>query len=320
MNIITLKEKIQTLESIFGESIHARSGKNITVKCPNCGNKKSTNKKKLSICLDSGRYHCWVCELKGKNILKVAKKYEKNNKNIFKKLEKYFKKLTIDDLTEENKIVMLPNDFKLLYLSKSKFSNIAKNYLHSRGIDHDQVWKYKIGISNNIKFTNRVIFPSFDSDLNLNFYQTRTYDKKIKIPYKNCDINKKEIIFNENFINWSKPLVLVEGVFDAMKIQDNVCCILGSWIDESFLLFQKIVKNKTPVILALDSDASDKIIKIANNLKRYCIDVKIIKKSKKDLGDMSFFDAKKIINEAERFDNTNRLRYLIKDIKSGSIF
>ena len=40
-------------------------------------------------------------------------------------------------------------------------------------------------------------------------------------------------------------------------------------------LFQEIVKNKTPVVLALDSDAYWKTVKIAEKLVDYDVSVKI---------------------------------------------
>ena len=70
MEITTKQEKIRLIESAFGESSLANSGKNVSVSCPSCNNNSKTNsrKKKLSVCLEKGIYHCWVCEAKGKNV------------------------------------------------------------------------------------------------------------------------------------------------------------------------------------------------------------------------------------------------------------
>ena len=68
MDIVTYKEKLNLITGIFGDGVVSRDGNNISVQCPIC--KKSTkqsNKKKLSISLETGVYHCWVCETKGKN-------------------------------------------------------------------------------------------------------------------------------------------------------------------------------------------------------------------------------------------------------------
>jgi len=318
MNIVTIKEKIDIVSSIFGEGNLSSSGKNITVFCPVCKNStRLDKKKKLSICLETGIYHCWVCETKGKNIAYLAK-INKASKKVLNLLYSAFGSLN-NKQEELSKNILLPEDFKLLSLDNRKISYYAKKYLYSRGLSDHDIAKYKIGTSNEYNFKNRVIFPSFDNNLNLNFYLARAYDKN-KIKYKNCDFNKKEIVFNENMVNFKKPLILVEGVFDAVKIYKNVACILGSWLDESYLLFQKIVKNKTEIILALDGDVMEKTQKIAKNFSSYCINVKITRLSKKDIGDMSNDEVKKHLSSAKQFDNTCRMRYLINKINSGSIY
>ena len=121
-------------------------------------------------------------------------------------------------------------------------------------------------------------------------------------------------------IDWKKPIVIVEGIFDAHKAGDNAVPILGSWIDKNYLLFKKIVENKSKVILALDPDVRDKEIKIAKNLFQHGIEVKLLKERHKDLGDMSKKEVKKLINNAKHYDNMERMRYLIGGIKSGSMY
>jgi len=317
MGIVTEKDKLELITSAFGEGTVSKDSKNVSVVCPECGNLKSARKRKLSICLETGMYHCWVCETKGKNVAYLAKK-SGAFKNVISGLSEAFGNLT-QEVEEEEKI-LLPEDFTLLCLSNSRSARIAKSYLYARGLTDADIVKYKAGISNEYEFTNRIIFPSFDSDLNLNFFLSRTYDKNQKIAYRNCVASKKDIIFNENLIDWSKELVLVEGVFDAVKIKGNVACMLGSWIDENYLLFKKIILNKTPVVLALDPDARGKGMKIAKKLSEYCIDVRITNHEESDFGDMTIAEAQNFINCAKHFDVTNRIGYLISEIKSGSIY
>ena len=138
--------------------------------------------------------------------------------------------------------------------------------------------------------------------------------------YRNCDASKKEIVFNEHLIDWSQPVVLVEGIFDAVKTGKNSVPILGSWIDKNYLLFKRIIENKSSVILGLDPDAKEKEIKIAKNLFSHGVDVKIIKNQKSDFGDMTACEVKNLIHDAKRFDNMERMRYLIGGIKSGSMY
>ena len=209
----------------------------------------------------------------------------------------------------------------MVALNNSISSKYIRNYLENRGFDFEDLYKFKAGYSLSFGFKNRAIFPSFDKDFNLNFYVTRTCDENIKFAkYKNCDASKKDIIFNEYLINWKKPVIIVEGIFDALKVGENAVPILGSWIDKNYLIFKRIVEKNASVILALDPDVRDKEIKIAKNLFHHGIEVKILKERNKDLGDMSKKEVKILINNAKHFDNMERMRYLISGIKSGSVY
>ena len=243
MEIVTKKHKIDLIESAFGEGVLANSGQNITVKCPNCRKISKTvpKKRKLSICLDTGIYHCWVCESKGKNISSFAYKNDVRN-SVIERIKEAFGVINAKDEKVEE-VLKLPEDFKLIALTKSIHTKLVKDYLRGRGLTSNDFLTFKIGISNEYEFINRVIFPSFSSDMQLNFYLSRTYDKESRRKYKNCDAKKKEIIFNEYLIDWKQSVVLVEGVFDAIKAGCNAIPILGSWLDKSYAVFQKIVKN-----------------------------------------------------------------------------
>ena len=188
-----------------------------------------------------------------------------------------------------------------------------RNYLNQR---RDEQYY----ISNEYEYVNRIIFPSFCEDMKLNYFLSRTYDETEKRKYKNCKIQRKDIIFNEHLIEWDRQVVLVEGVFDAIKAGDNSIPMLGSWIDESHYLFKKIVQERTPVVLGLDPDAIEKTMKIAKNLKQYGINVRISQHEDKDFGDMTNDEANYYIQSAQKYELTDRIGYLIQSISSGSIF
>ena len=322
MEIVTKQQKIDVLEGIFGQSTLANSGKNISVICPACksDSKSSSRKKKLSICLNKGIYHCWVCESKGHNIAKFAIRNTFVNKSDIAILNELF---SFDENKEEKEpeyILRLPEDFCLLVNATGRMGKVATSYLHKRGLTQRDFLRYKIGISSEYEFNNRVIFPSFCNDMKLNYFLSRTYDDNQFRKYKNCKIQRKDIIFNEHLIEWDKPIILVEGVFDAIKAGDNSVPMLGSWIDESHYLFKRVVQEQAPVILGLDPDAIDKTMKIAKNFMQFGIDVKITNHKEKDFGAMGKEEANYYIQSAKKYELTDRIGYLIKGISSGSIF
>lgn len=322
MNIITLKQKKDLLISVFGEGTTSGDGKDIAFQCPICKKSpKAKNKRKLSISIETGIYHCWVCESKGKNISFFVKKNIPNFSDL-DKLRDFFG-IEKDDVEqeEEKAKIYLPPDFKLLALSDSFAAKRIKKYLKKRGMTEEDLYRFKVGYSEEFGFDNRAIFVSLNKDLDLNFYVTRSINDDIKFgKYKNCDASKKDIIFNEHLIDWEKPVILVEGIFDAVKAGENSIPVLGSWIDESYEVFKKIVENKADVILGFDPDAKNKEIKIASLLFKNGINVKMMQNLDKDLGDSSSKEIKILMDNAKQYDNIERMKYLIRGITSGSMY
>ena len=84
--------------------------------------------------------------------------------------------------------------------------------------------------------------------------------------YKNPPVSK-DIIGFELFINWNYPIVIVEGVFDAMSVKRNAIPIFGKTIPKS--LKREIVKQRVKdIYISLDRDARKDAIKLTEELMR----------------------------------------------------
>jgi len=324
--MITTKKKLKLIKACFGEYKLSADSNNASVVCSACLSAgKVTSKKKLSIDLKEGIYHCWVCEVKGRNVGVLALNYV-NQVDAAKNLKKiYRKKNEKPDVLEEaaKERISLPDDFKLIYnLQNTRMYSKHFQYLLDRGFTQNKMKKFRIGVSEELGFSNRVIFPSFDHDQNLNYFISRSIDPKSTFRYKNAKCERKNVIFRQIDLDMSKELILTEGVFDLVNCPENSTCILGSWISSEYLLFKEIVKNQTPVILCFDPDAKSKTMKIAKLLHAYCVDVKISQHdiNGKDFGDMSKSEVNYFISTAKRYDNASRLGYLINELHSGSIY
>jgi len=322
--MITNTQKIELISKCFGRYSLSGDEKNISIVCPYCTEKgKKTTKKKLSIDLESGIFHCWVCESKGRNVGRTALKFAPN-KDFAKKLVNIYgglKKEEVEEIKEEKP--KLPEDFKLITNLQGK--DILKykyhiKYLKDRGITKEHCHKMCIGVSEDFQFLNRVIFPSFDINGELNYFIARSIDPNNTFRYKNCSVSRKDVIFNHFNLDFTKELFLVEGVFDMINTPSNTTCILGSWLDESYELFKVIATNKTPVVLCLDPDARSKAYKIMEKFNTYCIPAKISLHDKKDFGDMSREEISYHVENAKHLDFAMGVRYLIKNINSGSMF
>ena len=110
--------------------------------------------------------------------------------------------------------------------------------------------------------------------------------------YKNPPVSK-DIIFNELLIDWEEPIVLVEGIFDAVQAKNSIP-LLGSTISVNSNLFNKIIEHSSTVYFALDKDAENKSFKIINMFVEHGIEVfKINIDGYEDVGQMS----KNVFNE-----------------------
>ena len=239
--------KISLLNDLLGRG-YSSGGEYLFV-CPFCNH----HKKKLSINLKKNKFKCWVCDTSGNSILYIFKRYgniqqltewkKLNNITDFSevsdKLEHLFDK---PEKSPASKII-LPKEFVSLANSGLPLScSGAKSYLKKRRIEKKDILYWKIGYCPIGEYAHRLIIPSFDLKGNINYFIARSYNGNWK-KYLNPEVPKNEIIFNELCINFKKPLVLVEGAFDAIVAGQNSIPILGSTLKEGTRLFQKIIKN-----------------------------------------------------------------------------
>jgi DNA primase len=320
-------DKISLLTRSFGSIEICRDDTNVTALCPICA-KQGSSKKKLSIRLDDGRYHCWVCGSKGRSVVQLIKKF---HPSFIEEAKKYFKikgkgfdlfgEEEVEEKTEER--VEVPEGFKLLGTlvdSKNPDIRAALQYCYTRGLRMRDLWYYKLGVSSEARFARRVIVPSFDEAGVINFYSARSIDKVRRMKYLNASIQKTKIIFNEINIDWSKELSLVEGPFDLMKCDENSTCLLGSQLSRESKLFRQIVRFQTPIVLALDPDAIQKTHKIAAELSSFGVSVKLADIPEgKDVGDMTHEEFTEIRKHAKEWNSDFRLYTMIASIKSGSL-
>ena len=283
-----ISEKLNIISSFLGE--YHKVGNEYIYHCPFCDHRK----KKLSINFEKGKFKCWVCDSRG-NLRKLVRK--KATFELFQKWKQIDGEVdlntNLDDLFSETEqvteeIVSLPDGFTTLTsisnpISFKKYSN----YLKKRGITPQDTLYWKIGFCSEGEYKDRVIIPSFNIEGDLNFFVGRTVvgDKFSK--FKQPQVSK-DIIFNELYIDFDSDIVLVEGIFDAIKAGNNAIPLLGSTLREESKLFQKIVSYDSTVYTALDPDASKKENDIIRKLINYDIEVyKVDILPYKDAGEMT---------------------------------
>ena len=253
----------------------------------------SHHKPKLQINVQTQKWHCWVSNQGGHNLFQLFKKLKASKEHFDELVElvgdkKYVKRNTNK---EDKKIVRLPNEFKPLW--KDGNSIIRKHaivYLKNRGITLVDIIRYGMGYCEEGLYANRIIVPSYSSDGELNYFVGRDiYEGGMK--YKNPPVSK-DVIGLDLFINWNEPIVLCEGVFDAIAIRRNAIPLFGKTIPKSLMkkIYEKQVKQ---IYILLDSDAIMDSIKMTDSLMKNGINVYYVNLSEEDPSDMGF---KKVIN------------------------
>lgn len=271
----TKEQKI--LKKILGD--YYESNNEMLFSCPFCKH----HKKKLSVNIDKNAWKCWVCDSSGRTIEYLVKRFGDP-----RDLQDWGidSEITFDDIEivlfgekikpEIKEEINLPKEYvPLLTGRKSFLKDRALKYLKQRGLTEKQIFIYKIGICTKGEYKGRVIIPSFNEEGEINYFVARTYENDF-LKYKNPNISKSKIIFNELLIDFDKPVFIVEGVFDAIRIGKNSVPILGSTIKTEDLIFKKIVENRTPIYIGLDQDAKSKEEKIIKLFLSYGIEVKKI--------------------------------------------
>jgi DNA primase len=281
-----MSEKKKILYEILGPYIDRN--KEFLFACPKCNH----HKRKLSVNVDKNMFKCWVCDYRGRSIVRLVKRF-----GSYTQLQKWrqlsggveldrFCDLFSEDGGEDAKSkVPLPPEFRSLTSRRTSATGIqALNYLNSRGVTFEDIVRWKIGYCFEGEYRNRVVIPSFDDDGDTNFFIARSYTGD-SYKYKNPRASKN-IVFNELYVDWTNDLTLVEGAFDAI-VAGNAVPLLGSTLQENSKLVRSIVYNDTPVFVALDPDAAKKERRLIQTLLKYDIELyKIDVSGYEDVGSM----------------------------------
>jgi hypothetical protein len=103
----------------------------------------------------------------------------------------------------------------------------------------------------------------------------------------------------EMFINWNEPIVLCEGVFDAIAIRRNVIPLLGKFPSKT--LVKRLVEKKVKTIyVALDEDARQDAIKLSKFLMDYGISTYLLNMKDKDPSELGFTKFWELLNSTQQ--------------------
>lgn len=292
---------IETLSKLFKQKPHIqKGGTEILVFCTNCQH----HKRKLNINTITGYYQCWVCGFSGKSFSSLLKKL-KASAEYYQILCK--NKVRTSYVSDEKKTLTLPSEFKPLYKSSNDVGyKHALNYCLKRNLNVHEIVRYNIGYCTEGTFANRVIIPSYDKDGNLNFYCGRDfYNGYLK--YRLCD-GSKDIIGFELFTDFTKPITIVEGPFDAFSVKYNTVPLFGKTMSRK--LKMKLLEYRPPYVnVLLDNDALGSSLKICDFLISNDIESRLILLDGKDPNEIGHIKTWQTISCGVRMDESVLYKY-----------
>ena len=290
---------LQLLESILGKG-KSTSGNNIAFFSPFV----SHYKPKLEIDINTtsngeNPWHCWISDKKGRSISSLFKQLNLG-KEKFDQLNRIIESNKYrSTTTTETKIVTLtlPEEYRPLWISKKTpdYRN-AIHYLKNRGITIFDILKYRIGYAESGMYSGKIIIPSYDENGQLNYYVTRAYYKSDTQKHKNPNVSK-DIIGFDMMINWSQPIILCEGAFDAIAVKRNAIPLFGKIIQPA--LQKKIIEKRVKdIYICLDADAIKKALDIAEKFMGEGLNVYFIElENEADASELGFKQINQIIEE-----------------------
>ena len=278
--------KIKALRDCLGHEAFTK-GDELVFYCPrrSCEIYREKEKPKLSVNLVTDHFHCWTCDWGSENLVPIFR-MRGGSQHLQEYLDEQVGKR--EEPVKERIKPELPDGFRPLSNELRSFRRgEALEYLADRGVTSEDVLRWRLGYCESGEYAGRIIFPSFDQHGELNFFVGRSIRKDSFRKYKHPELDK-DIVFNDCMIDWTSPIILTEGPFDALKAGDNAIPLQGSSVRTDSLLFRKIVSSGVLVYFALDADVLKKQMRIIQKFRSYGVESRYVRlNGRKDVGEMT---------------------------------
>jgi len=261
---------------------------------------------------ETGVWHCFTCGEKG-TLVSLIKKLKNVSDSVAQQIIQGYEdvsfqriKKKLSNLREQHserkaevKVITLPGLVEVETCKK------ALQYLQNRGLYLNVIRKFNIQFCQRGLYKDRLIIPIFYERKCVGFIArdiTDQAESKYLLP---SEFKKSKYLFNIDTINSNKPVWLVEGVFDVLKLFQfglrNVVAVFGSEVSDTQVALL-LRKNVREVVLCFDSDqAGTKVMK--NFIRKYNQFFKVCVTQLPDLkdpGDLSTIDEfKKLLSSVK---------------------
>lgn len=259
--------------------------------CPICEKSGSPiDKFNLEVSLKKNMFHCWACGYSG-SIWKIIK--EKGYKEYLHLFDTHIHKAEEE---EEEKVIFEIPQYVINVLNNKE----STDYLLSRGLTKEKIRERQIKFCYAGHFKDGIVFPSYNLAGELTAYVVHFPKQKRYTVRKNTNF----VGFYESFIDKRTPIILAEGVYDAL-VAPNAMPMLGTHsISKDMLSFLA----NTNVIYIPDTDVKKPLQKLMlKNLKTVCKEVNLYKilPVYKDINQIFVSNRLVLVNSLKQFYSTN---------------
>lgn len=287
---------VNLVDTVLGKG-KATSGTNYSYHCPFCNHRKT----KLEINFQENEeginhWHCWVCNARGKSVSSLFRKAQAPSSKM-EELKKYVKIAFHTDYNKAEEVIELPKEYRSLNSPDTNdiATRQALRYLKGRNVGPLEIKRYEIGFCASGQYRNMIIIPSYDEDGSLNYFVGRNFGPS-DYKYKNPKVSK-DILPLGLHVNWTSPLIICEGMFDAIAIKRNAIPLLGKTIPKK--LMHKIVKSSVKqIFIALDDDALKQAFEHCETFLNHGKEVFLIELKGTDPSDLGFEGFTKLLHKS----------------------
>jgi len=216
----------------------------------------------------------------------------------------------------------LPKEFETLEEMKPGDSEPIYDYLESRGLQRKLLNMAKVGYCKKGKFWGYIIFPVFDEEGNVIYWQARRFKNREKKWHNPTSSLKSEIIYRIHSPRRPKSVVIVESIINLLTLETKhmgshtpmLVSILGSSLSDSqrdkILMYERHV---TDLIIALDGDAMRAAVPIAEKFLGIFPCIRIARfPDDKDINALGREESWDRIRKAEVFKKSERTRWMVE--------
>ncbi len=303
------------VDEVFQQKGVPSSKDNVKYICPFHQSSQEKRKFELKLGTDENGYNpsqCWVCSNRFKTLRSLFRKLNASKKQM-DQLDILISNNGTREYKKEYFSGVLPEEY--IFLPEAPKSNIMarhiRKYLKERGVTNDDIYRLSIGFCDDGIYDGRIIIPSYDENGKINLFVGRGIDTYSYPKYIYPEISR-DIIFNDLFINWNEPLILVEGPMDTIAVKRNVIPLLGKSITKE--LMKKIITGKNKkIFIALDGDALKKSLEHCQTLLNYGKKVYLIEMPKdKDPGEIGFNEFTNMLSMSKELDLSKIMEIKLK--------